>query len=53
MKPKKHPKWKLVDEEEIRALEKNETWEVTTLPKNKKQCVASELLPSNTKLMAA
>ena len=31
----KIPKWKEVVLEEMRALEKNKTWEVVTLPKGK------------------
>nr|CAN65095.1 hypothetical protein VITISV_011639 [Vitis vinifera] len=32
----KYPKWKAVVDEEVRALEKNGTWEITDLPRGKK-----------------
>ncbi|RVX11614.1 Retrovirus-related Pol polyprotein from transposon RE2 [Vitis vinifera] len=32
----KYPKWKAAVNEEVRALEKNDTWEITDLPRSKK-----------------
>ncbi|RVW54646.1 Retrovirus-related Pol polyprotein from transposon TNT 1-94 [Vitis vinifera] len=32
----KYPKWKAAVDEEVRALEKNGTWEITDLPRDKK-----------------
>ncbi|WKA09255.1 hypothetical protein VitviT2T_026920, partial [Vitis vinifera] len=32
----KYPKWKAAVDEEVRALEKNGTWEITDLPRGKK-----------------
>ncbi|RVW82418.1 Retrovirus-related Pol polyprotein from transposon TNT 1-94 [Vitis vinifera] len=32
----KYPKWKAAIDEEVRALEKNSTWEITDLPRGKK-----------------
>ncbi|RVW99246.1 Retrovirus-related Pol polyprotein from transposon TNT 1-94 [Vitis vinifera] len=32
----KYPKWKAAVDEEVRALEKNGTWEITNLPRGKK-----------------
>lgn len=47
------PEWRTAVEEEIQALEKNKTWEITYLPKGKGQLDANGYSQSNTRKMGA
>ncbi|KAA0066283.1 reverse transcriptase [Cucumis melo var. makuwa] len=49
--PTKWGKWRTAVMEEMRALEKNKTWELYALPKRHKTWDANECLPSSTNQM--